>query len=208
MQSGADMDNSSQVRVAGWIVLATALANIVFMLHHPVGHDTGGMAQIVHGALQFVILLQFAALLIVMRSVCFSLAVVIAAIFLGAGQLAGVLAATINGFAVPALGAYGDSEIGRDVALFAWELNQALARLGVVAVGIAFAALAFGLWRTGRRILAAFGLVAGLVPLALVVTATIEMDLHGALIAYLTQSAFLIAFGWVFARKDAVDMAA
>lgn len=197
------MENSTQLRVAGWIVFATASANIVLMLHHPTGHDTGGMAQIVHGALQFALLLQFAALLIIMRSIGFSQLVLISVVFFGAGQLAALLAATINGFAVPALGSYGDSEIGRDVALLAWELNQALARLGVVAVGIAFASLALAFWKSNRRILAGFGLVAGLVPLGLIVTGAIEMDLHGALIAYLTQAAFLVAMGWVFARERA-----
>lgn len=195
------MENRREVRTAGWIVVATAVASMVFMLHHPTGHDTGGMAQFVHGVLQFVILLQFAALIVLMRSIGFSLPTIIAAVFLGAGQLAGVLAATINGFTVPALGAYGESEIGRDVALFAWEFNQALARLGVVAIGIAFAALSTVFWRSERRILAVFGFAAGLVPAGLLISSTITMDLHGALIAYLTQAAFLIALGLVFARE-------
>ncbi len=199
------MENKSEIRMAGWVILATAAANVALMVNHPTGHDTGGVAETVHGMLQFIILMQFAALLVVMRGFGFSFAMTITALFLGVGQLSALLAATVNGFAVPAMHTYSEASIGRDVAIFAWEMNQAFAQLGVVAVGIAFVALSCVLWSRGSRLVAILGCAAGLVPTALLISGTITMNLQGALVAYLTQAAFLALLGFLVGRGKLLE---
>jgi len=190
-----------QTMGAGWLLIATGFLTITLMSQHPSGGDGGVMISLVHGGLQVVMLVQLAAFLMVGRTFGWSVPLVIGTLFFAAGQAAGIGAATINGFVVPTLNAYPAGAIGSDIGRFAWEANQALARLGVVAVGIGFALWSVCLWQARQRRLAVAGWIAGLVPALLLASDHIGMDLHGALFAYLMQALWLMALGWSVIRR-------
>ena len=105
-------------------------------------------------------------------------------------------AGTLNGFVFPAMRAYGEGEIGHDIFDFIWWSNQMLAELGVIGIGIAFAIWSVGIWKSGERLLAGFGWIAGLAPVVALLSGHMGMDLHGAMAAYGIQLAWVIALGW------------
>ena len=187
---------------AGWTLIATGILTILLMAQHREGGDGGVMTPLVHGGLQAVIIVQLAAFVTVARSQGRSLVMNTALLFIAAGQIAGLGAATINGFVVPELAAYPAQEIGPDIGRLAWEANQALARLGVVAIGTGFALWSVLLWKNAQKGLALAGWSAGLIPALLIGSGHIGMHLHGALFAYLTQAAWVIALGWSFTRRS------
>lgn len=190
-----------ETRTAGWTLAGTGILAILLMSQHPSGSDGGIMTPLVHGGLQMVLIGQLAALLIVVRSWGWSLLPTAGLLFFAAGQLAGLGAATINGFIVPSLTSYAADQIGHDITAFAWEANQALAMLGAISIGSAFAILSIRLWQDARRGLAIAGWLAGLVPTILLAAGQISMNLYGASIVYGMQAAWLIALGWHFARR-------
>ena len=190
-----------QMTSAGWLLIITGFLTIALMSQHPSGGDGGLMVPLVHGGLQVVIVVQLAAFLMVGRHFGWSVPLVIGTLFFAAGQAAAIGAATINGFVVPALNAYPADSIGPDIGRFAWETNQALARLGVVAVGIGFALWSICLWQDRQRSLAIAGWIAGLAPALLLASGHITMNLHGALFAYFTQALWLVALGWSVIRR-------
>ncbi len=190
------------MKAAGWILAATGALSILLMSQHPSGNHEGVMTPLVHGGLQSVMIVQLAALLVIARPWGWTILVTTAVLFFAAGQVAAVGAATINGFIVPALGGYDPGELGTGIGPLAWEANQALARLGVIAVGTGFALIAVRLWQESRRPLAIAGWIAGLVPALLLLTGQISMNLHGAIFAYVTQAAFIVALGWSTARRN------
>ena len=196
-----DAHSGQDRKAAGWMLVATGALSILLMSQHPSGSHEGVMTPLVHGGLQVVMIAQLAAMFVAVRGWGWTLLATSAVLFFAAGQMAGVGAATINGFIVPALGGYDPAELGSGIGPLAWEANQALARLGVIAVGIGFALISTRLWQDSQRALAIFGWLAGLVPALLLITGQIGMDLHGALFAYITQAAFIVAFGWTAARR-------
>jgi len=198
-----DAPFDQEARAAGWVLAGTGLLSILLMAQHPSGGDTGIMTPLVHGGLQAVLIVQLAALLIVARRWGGGLLPTTGLLFFAAGVLAGLGAATINGFVVPLLASYPPDEIGHDILALAWEANQALATLGVIVTGLAFALLSVRLWQEAQRGLAIAGWLAGLLPAALLAVGHISMNLHGALFAYVTQAAWMIALGWHVARRGA-----
>lgn len=115
-------------------------------------------------------------------------------------------AATINGFVVPALAGHGRDAFSHDVFLLAWEANQALARLGVIAGGAA--TLAWSIDFLGRaggetRAIGIAGVVAGAAPPALLLIGQIEMNVAGAFLAYTVQGAWGAAVGFHLFRGRA-----
>jgi hypothetical protein len=114
------------------------------------------------------------------------------------GFAADLGAGTINGFIVPELAARGASLSGRDVFLFAWEANQALARLGVFATAAAFVLWSIDfLSRSGAepKTVGVLGLLAGLVPAGLLATGTTDMHVAGAFAAYAAFAAWGVVVG-------------
>lgn len=196
-----DVSSDQEYRAAGWMLVGTGLLTILLMSRHP-SSAIDIMTPLVHGGLQAVLLVQLAALLIVARRWGEGLFLTTGIMFFAAGVLAGLGAATINGFIAPSLASYPPDEIGHDILAFAWEANQALATLGVIAIGLAIAILSVRLWQDRRRGLAIAGGLAGLVPALLLAVGHIGMNLHGALLVYGTQAAWLIALGWHCARRD------
>lgn len=179
---------------AGAVLVVTGVATIVLMAQHPSGSDSDLMITGVHGGLLLVLVLQVGALLFLLARR--ELAAMIASTFYAAGMLATVGAGVLNGFVFPALRRYENGEIGHDIFDLVWASNQALAELGVIGVGIAFACWSVGLWRGGEKPLAAFGWLAGLAPALLIASGVLGMDLHGALIAYALHALWVIALGW------------
>jgi hypothetical protein len=183
-----------------------AAAGTVFgMAHHPTHASAGFMIQIVHG-----VLLTFAAL------TAFGFATFVAARGLRPIVLAGTIcyafalfghlgAAMIDGFVVPALAGRG-ANVGRDMFLLTWEMNQAFAGLGVIAAG--FAILLWSLDFLGRRsgetrAIGALGLAAGGAPAALLLSGAIGMNVTGAMLAYSAHAAWGAAVGVHLLREKA-----
>ena len=193
---------SGEIKSAGWLMAGAAALSILLMANHPSGSDLDTMATpIVHGGLQLLLLLQVGAMVAIWQKMNGRLLGTVALVLFIAGQSGGVLAATINGFVVPQLWGYPQGEIGNDIGPLLWELNQAFALLGAIAAGVAIAMFGAALWRMGHRAIGATGSVVGAATAAALAGGVISMDLHGALITYLSQLAWLAAFGAVMARK-------
>jgi hypothetical protein len=82
--------------------------------------------------------------------------------------------------------------------MLAWEANQALARLGVVAAGVAFLLWSATLVRGGGlagKALGVLGIVAGVVPMVLLGAGILKMNLSGAILIYAGQAAWMALAG-------------
>lgn len=194
-------------RVAGGILVLASLASVVMMAHHPSHAGQGLLNQIVHGAMIAIVgatalgLVHFARRLGLER-----LTVLAGLIAYGIALFADIGAATINGFVVTALAARGEGD--HAVFAFAWEANQALARLGVVATGVAFLLWSIALvTRAGwfGRALGGLGIAAGIVPTVLLGSGMLTMNLRGALLIYAGQAAWIALAGlylWTEPRDE------
>ncbi|UIP05888.1 hypothetical protein LY632_09225 [Erythrobacter sp. SDW2] len=198
-------DNQAIRKHAGWALVGCGMLAGLALAHHPIGSGQGIMTPLVHGSLQAILLIELALFFLIARMLGGALTATIGAAFLGGGVLAGILAGTINGFVVPALGGYGENEIGGDVRALAWETNQALARLCVIATGVGYTLWSVLFWHKDAKPLAAFGVLTGLVPAALLVAGVIDMRFHGALFAYIGQSLWMVALGWHLSRPVPQD---
>lgn len=190
---------ASEKKVAAGLLVGTGIAAMVLMSQHPTGEDSAVMISGVHGALLLVLLVQAAALLAVLGAE--GLRRLSASIFYGAGLFATLGAGALNGFVFPVMRAYPEGEIEHEIFDLIWAINQVLAELGVIGIGIAYGLWSIGLWKGGRKFIAASGIVAGLVPGVLLASNHLGMDLHGALIAYGVQLLWVIVLGLAFWRK-------
>ncbi|QIG53053.1 hypothetical protein G6N82_01755 [Altererythrobacter sp. BO-6] len=187
--------------VAGWLVAGASVLAFVLMANHPSGGDYGTIwTPIVHGGLLFFMLLQTAGMLAIWRELDERLPATIGLVAFVAGQAGGMIAGTINGFVVPGLWRYPEAEIGRDIGRLAWEMNQSFAMLGAVSTGISFALFGVALWRMGWHWVAGLGVLVGTATAFHLASGMIGMDLHGALLTYLPQIAWLVLFGAAAAR--------
>ena len=184
-------------RIAGGLLVVASLASVLMMAHHPSNSHGLAMGQFVHGAMIAIVgltalgLAQFARVLGLDR-----LTVLAGLIAYGVAMFGGIGAATINGFVVTNLVAKGET----DHAIFAlaWEANQALANLGVVATGVAFILWSIELLqRAGRagRVLGLLGVLAGVAPMILLGSGMMRMNLHGAILIYGGQAAWMALAG-------------
>lgn len=194
-------------RFGGAALIAAAAGTVLAMAHHPVGAHSGALGPAVHAAMiAFVAMTAFGfAAFAAARGP--ARPKILAGIILYALALFGhVGAATINGFVVPALAGRGPGLIDNDIFLLAWEANQALAKLGVIASSLAFLfwSLDF-LGRSGAeaRAIGMIGLAAGILPPALLLAGTIDMDVAGAFLAYAAQAAWGACVGLHLVRRRA-----
>lgn len=201
--SGPEGGVAAGERIAGAALLAGAAGSVFAMAHHPSGGHGGALGGIVHGAMIALLgAMAFGFFFLCLRRGPARPAILAGALAYGVSLFAHVGAATINGFVVPALAARaaggGADAVGHDIFLLAWESNQALARLGVVATGLAFIfwSLDF-LRRPGAepRLIGALGLLAGAVPIALLAAGAIRMDVAGAFIVYAAHAAWAALVG-------------
>lgn len=194
-------------RIAGSALLATAALSIVAMAHHPTSAQARSLTGIVHGALLLLVVsMAFGFAHVARRRGIGRPSILAGLIAYGISVVANIGAGLINGFIVPTLAARGD--IGRDVFLFAWEANQALATLGVVATGVAFVFWSFDF--LGRRtvpanVIGVCGLLAGIVPMSLLLGGWIDMNVAGAFAIYGAHAAWagLVGLYTLRGRLDA-----
>ena len=194
-------------RIGGAALIAAAAGTVPAMAHHPVGAHSGALGPAVHAAMiAFVALTAFGfAAFAAARGP--ARPAILAGLVLYALALFGhVGAATINGFVVPALAGRESGAVDHDIFVLAWEANQALAKLGVIASSLAFLfwSLDF-LGRSGAepRAIGLVGLAAGIVPPALLLAGTIDMDVAGAFLVYAIQAAWGACVGLHLVRLRA-----
>jgi hypothetical protein len=181
-------DHEYADRIAGWALILGALLSMFAMAHHPEHVDPNGLVGIVHGAMLILMAATaFGFAHFALRRGVARPAILAGLIFYLLGLVADGIAATTNGFVVPALARHGAALAGRDVFLLAWEMNQAMAMLGVFATGAAFAFWSLDFLRRPRlepKLIGGLGLLAGLAPASLLASGAIDMHVAGAFIAY------------------------
>jgi hypothetical protein len=186
-------------RFAGAAQIAAAAASVLAMAHHPSSAHGGPLGGIVHGAMIVLLALQVYGFVHFARRRGLARPAILAGLVAYGISLFGhVAAATINGFVVPAIAARGSGAVSHDIFLFAWEANQAFAALGVYATGSAFILWSIDLLRRDAgwsRLIALAGIVAGVVPAALLASGAIRLNVGGAFIVYAIHAAWAALVG-------------
>lgn len=186
-------------RIVGAVLVVAAAGSVLAMGHHPSGAHSGALGPIVHAVMIVLISgMAFGFTHFSLRSGLDRPLVLAGLVAFGVAMVGHVGAATINGFAVPALAARGHGAVSHGIFLFAWEMNQALAKLGVFAESAAI--LLWSLHLLGRpggwpRIVGLAGLAAALVPAALLAGGLIRMNVAGAFVTYGVQAAWVALVG-------------
>lgn len=195
-------------RIGGGVLIAAAAGVVFTMAHHPTGMHGGGLGGIVHGAMILLLGLLTFGFARFGQGRGFGRPLILAgAVAYLASFMAHIGAATINGFVVPAL-AGGNAPVSHDILRFAWEANQALARLGVVATGMAYLMWGAELARERpSRWLGAAGIVLGVVPAALLAAGLIRINVAGAFIAYAAHMLWAVLLGATMWRGRGVPAA-
>jgi len=187
-------ENRNSDRVAGIVLMSAAAASMFAMAHHPTSLRAGAVIQIVHGAMiLFVGMMAFGFAQFSRRLGLERPAALAGLTAYAIATVANAGAATVNGFAAPALAAHGASHEAFDTL---WFVNQALAGLGVAAGGMAYALWALALWRR-HKLAASLGLLAGPVPALLLLGGWIDMHLHWAILVYAAQALWAALAGWL-----------
>jgi hypothetical protein len=191
------MDKTGTRTAGGAMVLAAAAA-LLAMSHHPTHLHEGELNKGVHGVLIALSMMIFYGFLHWSRMRRLDRpAVALALVAYSVGMFGGIGAAVVDGFVVVEL-AHGGGMAGEGFVL-ARALNQALAYLGAIAVGTAYALWGVDLLRPGggrmEKLAGAAGLVAGLVPLGLLAAGVLRMNMSGALIVYAVQWAWMALVG-------------
>lgn len=199
----ASQQQSKQVvePVAGWALALSAALSVLVMAHHPTGTAHAAMlGRLVHGAMMVLVVVMlagFARFTIARGLDRFAAALALA--FYLAAAIGNLLAATINGFVVPALlerGAYEEN------AALLWTLNQTFAKAAVYAISAAFALWGADMLARGPRLIGAAGIVAGALPAALLAAGVLDMHVAGALVIYAGQALFTMLAGiYLVTRK-------
>ena len=194
--NGTDYRNGD--RIAAAALVAAAAGSVFAMAHHPVGGHGGALGPIVHGAMIVLLAVTtFGFAWFAVRRGLDRPAILAGLVAYAIALLGHVGAATINGFAVPALAARQVTDHG--LFLLAWELNQALAKLGVFATGAAFILWSIDFLRRAgleAKAIGALGLLAGAVPAGLLAAGLLRMDVAGAFIVYAAHASWAALVGW------------
>ncbi len=202
-------ERSTQVthtRAMGAVMIAAATFSVLLMAHHPSSfHGSGSLGVIVHAGMMIAVTLLFVGYARFSQLLGLDDAIVLAALVaFGVATVANLGAATINGLIVPTLAARGEAAVARDVFVFAWEANQALARVGVVATGVAFIGWSLRLFadsRAGDRLVGVIGLAAGILPVVALLVGGYGMDVRTAFAIYSAHAVFGAAVGgWLWRR--------
>ena len=184
-------------RTAGAVLVLASAGVVLAMAHHPTGLHSGALGQIVHGVLIVLIgITAYGLFHFALRQGVARPAVLAGVVAYGISLFGNVGAATINGFAVPAMAAHDG--IDHQLFIVTWELNQALANMAVVATGAAFLLWSIGLLRQSgwmAKTIALLGLAAGLAPALLLGFGAVRMNVAGAIILYTMQAAWVLLVG-------------
>jgi hypothetical protein len=190
-------------RIAGMALVLGAALTVLAMAHHPTHLHPGpnGLNQLVHAVMIGLCgVMAFGFAHLALRRGLAHPTVLGGLVAYLIGLFGNVGAATINGFAVPALAARGKDAIGAGPFLLAWELNQALAGLAVFAVGAAFLLWSLGMIKRrdlAVRAVGVLGIAAGVVPAVLLATAAVSMNVAGAMLVYGLQAGWTVLAGFL-----------
>jgi len=180
-------------KIAGGVLASASALVVLVMAHHPTNLKDVGLVNLVHGVMMALALLSLAGFARFAQRLGFDrFSVLCGFVAYGAGAFGNLLAATVNGFAAPALAADGAS---REILAIAWELSQALAYEAVFALSIAYVFWGADLFMRGVRAMGLAGLAAGLVPAALLGGGALSMHVSGAFAIYSAQAAFGVVAG-------------
>ena len=186
-------------RNGGFALIVGSIASVALMMNHPSGPHGGSAIPIVHAGMILALGAMLFGFVAFTRGRGPSTATIVAMIAYATSFGAHMGAAAINGFAVPAMAGWPSGAPGHDVFLLAWVVNQALAGLGVFATGLAYLCWASEL-RRERPIVAAAGALAGLIPAALLGLGILQLDVHGALLAYALHALWALILGATMIR--------
>jgi hypothetical protein len=199
-----DSQSSTERRAAGALLLGSAFLAVLAMLHHPSsahgGPSLGGglsLGQLVHGIMLVVLTAQVWAMIVYSRTRGLGGWVLPALVAYGVNLVAHLIAATVNGFVVPALAVRLDSAASHDIFQLLWHTNQSFAQIGVHATGLAFVFWSVDLLARSPRapLLGLAGLAAGLVPSIALLSGHLGMNVSGALLVYSVHMVWLAAIG-------------
>lgn len=197
----------SLTRDGGIALAAAAVTSIALMMNHPTSAHAGAAGGIVHGGMMVALGALLFGFIVFARALGPSTPAIAGLVAYAVSAGAHIGAATINGFAVPAMANWPRGAPGHDVFLLAWQLNQGLAGVGIVATGVAYLCWAIAL-RRDHPLLAIGGAVAGAVPAGLLLAGVIRLDVHGALLAYGLHGLWALALGVTMCRGKLVLRAA
>lgn len=214
----ADTPPANRRPLLGGMLIATAMLSLFAMLHHPVAHSSGaqshsdamiriaGLARLVHGALlatmtlSLVMLAEFAQLR-VRSAACVRAGFVV--YLIGTLLLGG--AALINGFAVPALAeSVAANTTGIEAAYaLAWQLNQALAGAGTIALAAGMAIWSSDLVRTPglTRLTGGYGILSGAALAVALAGGWLQLKVPGMLLSLVLLAVWQAAAGVLLLRK-------
>lgn len=205
---------AGEARIAGIVLIATTLLSILMMAHHPTAstHEATALAadlagkatlsRVVHGSLIAMIGLELYAFVVFAGRLAQGRSAAragLVAYAIGAGAMIG--AALISGFVMSSLAGYyasvADPAPFVDFARLAMTGNQALAKLGVVAMSAAIVLWAVALLHDHARArwLAIVGFATGLVPAIALIAGATHLDVHGMLLVVLAQAIWNLAAG-------------
>jgi hypothetical protein len=218
MTTANDVPNGAgtagEARIAGSVLVVATLLSILMMLHHPTAetHEAASLAadlagkatlsRIVHGVLIAIIGFELYAFLVFAGRIAPGRGAARAgfvAYAIGAGAMMG--AALISGFVMSSLAAYyagaGDPAPFVDFARLSMAGNQALAKLGVIAMSSAIVLWAVALLHDARRArwLAIVGFATGLAPAIALLAGAVRLDVHGMLLVIVAQALWNLAAG-------------
>jgi len=208
-------ESDHAARTAGIVLIVVPLLSILMMAHHPSAgsHDPAALvaeiadksrlSRIVHGVLIALMGAELFAFIAFCRRLGFERSAVRAgfvAYSIGTGAMLG--AALISGFVISDLAAHyvqqpsGDATAFVDLSRLAMIGNQALAKLGVVAMSAAIVLWSAALFRNGQdRWVGISGFVAGLGPAIALLVGAVRLDVGGMTLVVVCQAAWIVIVG-------------
>ena len=208
-------ESDHAARFAGIVLIVVPLLSILMMAHHPSAgsHDPAALvaeiadksrlSRIVHGVLIALMGAELFAFIAFCRRLGFERSAVRAgfvAYSIGTGAMLG--AALISGFVISDLAAHyvqqpsGDATAFVDLSRLAMIGNQALAKLGVVAMSAAIVLWSAALFRNGQdRWVGIAGFVAGLGPAIALLVGAVRLDVGGMTLVVVCQAAWIVIVG-------------
>ena len=203
-------------QAAGALLVGGSILEIVVMAHHPSVHAHDMAAVLVQlQALSAVSAWVHGVLIALMLTVFFALtefawqrgitrpAIRAGLIAYAAGVVAMMGAALVDGFVTPRVATLSTGVSATDLQVTAQLLklcmlfNQALARLGAIAMSAAIIAWSLDLLlRAGlERALGVAGMAIGLGCVAALIAGVLQLDVHGMMLALVLQAAWTIGLG-------------
>ena len=207
---------TAEARPFGWMLAVGAVLTLAFAFIHPqiTSRELAGVLReiaagaafngAVHGTLLALSMVLVAGFYGLSRRLGLGRpAVALGMTFYAAGAMAFTGAAVINGFAFATFaGRYGNvapDQVAAVSAAFnlAGSIAATWAILGAVATSAAIAAWSLALAGKGgaERIIGGLGILLGLATIALVVTGTLMLDVHGFLLLVASQTLWTLAVG-------------